>query len=285
MLLQKYLGDFSSQAFFDTYYLRLPLAQPGRARSLVEFGNWDFLARILQSQEVDAIVSRQGQRWQESAAPSLEQAHSLMGEGYTLCIRHAERHHAGLATVAQEFAEDLSAPIDIHVYCTPAGCAGLSWHYDVEEVFIFQTRGSKVWELRKNTVHPWPVLETIPQDMRHEREIMPVMCCELQPGDWLYIPSGYWHRTRANEESISLSVGVLAPSGVDFYDFCYDFLKSEILTSLRWRQRLPLHTVETDSTAGNERLSELRADFIQMLSAPDLVDAFWHLCRQQSEGE
>ena len=204
-----------------------------------------------------------------------------MGEGYTLCIRHAERHHAGLATVAHDFAEELSAPIDIHIYCTPANSPGLSWHYDVEEVFILQTRGSKSWELRKNTVHPWPVLETIPQDMRHEREIMPVMRCELQPGDWLYIPSGYWHRTRAKEESISRSIGVLAAPGA----VCYNFLRKEDLASLRWRQRLPFHRAGSDHALGNERLSELRADLLKMLGAPDHIEAFWRSRRQQSPEE
>src|SRR5204862_57834 len=126
--------------------------------------------------------------------------------------------------------------IDVHVYCAPGASPGFGWHYDAEDVFILQTVGSKEWWLRKNTVNPWPLVEALPADMRYPREIMPVLRCHLLAGDWLYIPAGYWHRTQAGEESISLSVGVLAATAVDVYDF----LRREVLASLRWRKRLPV---------------------------------------------
>jgi ribosomal protein L16 Arg81 hydroxylase len=71
--------------------------------------------------------------------------------------------------------------------------------------------------------------------MRYEREIMPLMRCTLGAGDWLYLPAGYWHRAQAGAESISLSVGVRAPTALDVYDF----LRASLTCSLRWRQRLP----------------------------------------------
>jgi ribosomal protein L16 Arg81 hydroxylase len=71
--------------------------------------------------------------------------------------------------------------------------------------------------------------------MGHERELMPVPRCTLAAGDWLSIPAGYWHRTRALEESLSLSVGVLSATALDVYDA----LRRHLLSSLRWRQRLP----------------------------------------------
>jgi 50S ribosomal protein L16 3-hydroxylase len=125
-------------------------------------------------------------------------------------------------------------------------------------VFVLQTCGSKEWEPRKNTVNPWPLVETLPADMRHEREIMPVLRCLLAAGDWLYIPHGYWHRTRAAEESISLSVGLRSAAALDVFDF----LRGELLSSLKWRQRLP--PAGAASPLGPEELSrryrELFAD-------------------------
>jgi 50S ribosomal protein L16 3-hydroxylase len=72
--------------------------------------------------------------------------------------------------------------------------------------------------------------------MRYEREIMPLMRCLLAAGDWLYIPCGYWHRAEAQETSISLAVGVMAPAAVSLLDS----LKKDLLDSLLWRQRLPV---------------------------------------------
>lgn len=72
-----------------------------------------------------------------------------------------------------------------------------------------------MYELRKNTVNPLPLEETTPEDMHYEREIMPLWKCTLSPGDWLYIPSGYWHRAKAVTSSTSIALGVKPVTGID----------------------------------------------------------------------
>ena len=90
----------------------------------------------------------------------------------TACLKVTTKQ---LKKLAAGFEDDFHAPANIHIYATPAGKYGFSWHYDAEEVFIMQTSGRKEYSLRKNTVHPWPLVETIPQDMGYSREIMPLM--------------------------------------------------------------------------------------------------------------
>jgi ribosomal protein L16 Arg81 hydroxylase len=51
----------------------------------------------------------------------------------------------------------------------------------------------------------------MPRDMRFQLERTPVIACTLLPGDWLYVPRGYWHVAHAREDSLSLSIGVLTP--------------------------------------------------------------------------
>jgi ribosomal protein L16 Arg81 hydroxylase len=228
------LGSLSPQAFLEQYFLKLPLAMAGGCRHLVELGNWDAVRHLLAQPDVDVLVGREGQPWQ-GPTPGPDDARGVLEQGYTIGIRHAEKHHAGLAALAAEFAADFAAPVDLHLYLTPAGEAGFGWHYDAEDVFILQTHGSKEWSLRKNTVNPWPLVETIPQDMRYREELMPLSRCQLAAGDWLYIPAGYWHSTQAAEESISLSVGLMTPTAIDLLDA----LRRRLLDSMRWRQRLP----------------------------------------------
>ena len=152
--------------------------------------------------------------------PTPGEARSLLAAGYTLGIRHAQKHDPGLTGLAEDFRKAFAAPVDVHLYCTPAGQPGFGWHYDAEDVFVLQLAGAKEWLLRKNTVNPWPLVETLPADMRHQREIMPVLRCSLRAGDWLYVPGGYWHRTEAaDEESVSLSVGLLPACAIDAFDF------------------------------------------------------------------
>src|SRR6185369_6012407 len=101
----------------------------------------------------------------------------LFGEGWTIVIRSAEKHDAELARLAEGFRADFAAPVNVHVYCTPPERSGFSWHYDPEDVFIVQTHGAKEYQLRKNTVNPWPLLEQMPKDLKYEREVQPTWSC------------------------------------------------------------------------------------------------------------
>jgi ribosomal protein L16 Arg81 hydroxylase len=241
MVLSQLLGDFPVAKFLEEHFYRQPYASPAGCAGLANRSAADWTAaatcaRLLGQPGLDLLVTREGKPWPGPAVDAASSGQAALAEGYTLCIRHADRHDAALAQLAADFHQDFLAPIDVHVYCTPAGKPGFSWHYDAEDVFILQTEGKKDWWLRKNTVNPWPLVETIPPDMRYEREIMPALHCTLAAGDWLYIPAGYWHRTAASELSTSLSVGILSPTGIDVFDL----LRNDLLQDLRWRERLPV---------------------------------------------
>lgn len=195
MVLAQLLGSISQQTFMQEYFLRLPFALAGGCSDFCQYGNWRTVERVLASTAADVIVGSINHRYDGPMPKSVEEARQLFAKGLTVGVRHAQKHDSALGKLASEFSTDFFAPVDIHIYCTPTGQPGFGWHYDAEDVFVLQTLGQKEWWLRKNTVNPWPLVETLPQDMKYEREIMPIMRCLLAAGDWLYIPGGYWHRT------------------------------------------------------------------------------------------
>jgi 50S ribosomal protein L16 3-hydroxylase len=264
------------QVFLDDYYLRQPFALPGKAIRFARYGNWDVIAEILAQPSVDLIAAHRG-RQRPDVVDSVTVARRLLVEGCTLAIRRAHRNSAVLNRLAQEFEQAFGGDTDIHLVVTPACEPGFGWHYDAEEVFILQTAGSKTWKLRKNTVNPWPLIEAIPRDQRYERELSPVMTCRLEAGDWLYIPSGYWHATEAGEEeSISLSIGVRPTTAIDIFDD----IRSRLLGSMLWRQRLPcagkLSTTTTEERAAviRDMCRQLSGDLAEWLTSEFLADAF-----------
>jgi len=275
MVIEQLLGDMPTSVFIDDYYLRLPLAMPGRARQLTHLGNWATVEAILARTDPDVLVARDG-KLREGPRPAYDEARALHASGHTVLIRHAEKQHPGLADLAASFHQDFGAPINIHLYCTPADQHGFGWHYDAEDVFVVQTQGSKQYCLRKNTVHPLPLVETIPQDMSFEREITPTFECTLLAGDWLYIPAGYWHVARASEDAISLAIGVMPATAIE----ALDFLRSELLSSPMWRQRLPvtglLSTLNQDGLTERYRslLAELGKDVAREMGEERFVRAF-----------
>ncbi len=234
-MLSTLLGRISPQIFLDDYYHKLPLAIAGGAQSLRCLADQESVADLVAAPAADMLVIRRGERFTGSHPRDVIAAQRLIDDGWTIVIRHTERTATALTSLACSFRQELAGEVDVHCYWTPPGQFGFGWHYDAEEVFIVQTVGSKEYSLRKNTEQPWPVVDTLPENMRYEAEGSPLMRCTLQAGDWLYIPSGYWHKAAALESSISLAVGVLPTTGIDVFDF----LRSEVLKSMRWRQRLP----------------------------------------------
>jgi 50S ribosomal protein L16 3-hydroxylase len=274
--LQTLLGDVPIQRFIADYYQRLPYSASGLSESLRERGTWDALSTTLSQAGADVLVCRRNEQYSGTPPTSERDARRLVDDGYTLLVRHAERHNQHLAEVAAAFERDFAAPVNIHMYCTPGGQFGFGWHYDAEEVFIVQTTGRKEYSLRKNTVNPWPIEETLPENMKYEREIMPVVRCELSAGDWLYIPSGYWHMGQSRETAISLAIGVQPRTAIDVFDF----LRTQIVDSLFWRQRLPVlgNAALGDDPALREQLAALFAqlgqDLTKLLANPKQLDAF-----------
>jgi ribosomal protein L16 Arg81 hydroxylase len=272
MSIQDLLGDFPTATFLGEYFHRLPFTLAGAAQAACSLGTWAVLGDLLAHEAADVMVVRDGRRWEGTAPRDLAAAQDLSGQGYTILVRHAERHDERLGQLAAGFERDFAAPVDVHLYATPPGKHGFGWHFDAEDVFILQTAGRKEYSLRKNTVHPWPLVETMGHDLHYERELMPLMRVRLEAGDWLYIPCGYWHKAEAaasDEAAISLAVGVMSPAAIDVYDF----LRERLLDSLVWRQRLPLAT--TLCGQSHDKIeAEYRSIFGQL--ADDLAAALRH---------
>lgn len=253
--IQDWLGELPKTEFAARYFHALPYSIAGAAKDYTQLCDWQTIERILACAGVDSMVCRRGEQYTGPPPQTAGEAQKLSDDGYTILIRHAEQHDAELKTLADSFARDFGGRVNVHIYATPADQFGFGWHYDAEDVFILQTAGTKEYSLRKNTVQPWPLVETIPADMQYEREIMPLMRCRLSAGDWLYIPAGYWHMATAEESSVSLAIGVLAPSALDTLEMARRRLGESIL----WRQRLPVvgEASPLEPAARREQVREL----------------------------
>jgi len=81
-------------------------------------------------------------------------------------------------------------------------------------------------------------MEILEKDQAFEKESSTLsMKVLLEPGDWLYIPSGWWHRAETKKESLHASLGVMPRSALDLLSGLPDFLAQDLF----WRTRLPIH--------------------------------------------
>ena len=107
------------------------------------------------------------------------------------------------------------------LYVSPPG-AGFGLHWDGDHVFVVQCRGRKRWEFgetpalrgvrRNGTVEDGrsvfvPSREPAPLDAS------PTLSTHtLTPGEQLYLPPGTWHRAKAEELSVAVSLSPARPS-------------------------------------------------------------------------
>jgi lysine-specific demethylase/histidyl-hydroxylase NO66 len=115
----------------------------------------------------------------------------LFEGGATVVLQGLHRYWPPLTRLVAELELALGHPCQANAYLTPPGSQGFAVHNDSHDVFVFQTHGSKLWE-----VHPAPgEAET------GAREVL------LEPGRSMYLPTGTPHAARA-QDTVSLHVTI-----------------------------------------------------------------------------
>lgn len=197
-----------AQRFRDEYFRSLPLARACSVRGARTLLDWDVLGIVLAASDpADILVVSRGEMLPLPVPRTVATVREYMNAGIGLCVRHGERHHPGLAAIAQSF-EDQVGEAHVQLFVTPGGSHGFGWHYDDEDVFIVQTCGVKDYYFRPNTVaadrpaHP-DVFGV------YSAERSPLYTAHLVADDFLYLPARWWHMARCLSDSLSISVGVI----------------------------------------------------------------------------
>jgi lysine-specific demethylase/histidyl-hydroxylase NO66 len=116
----------------------------------------------------------------------------LFEGGATVVLQGLHRYWPPLTRLVAELELALGHPCQANAYLTPPASQGFAVHSDSHDVFVFQTHGSKLWE-----VHPAPGEDGDP------REVL------LEPGLSMYLPTGTLHAARAQDTvSLHVTIGV-----------------------------------------------------------------------------
>lgn len=243
-VLKKMLKEFPLDDFLEKHFTKIPFSLPHGADELINLLNWQVVEDVLKEKKSKLRIVQEGRVIKDYVDLAYPEALAHHRMGHTLLLRYAELSHAKLKNLADDFSQSFHTPVDIQLYCTPANNNAFGWHYDLEEVFIIQTKGSKHYTIRPNSVHPNPVLASLPKkDQSFELEKTKVeLNITLEPGDWLYIPSGWWHVAKTRAESMHISIGLMPTSAVDVLTFLPQHFSKDAF----WRTRLPAYKNFTD---------------------------------------
>jgi 50S ribosomal protein L16 3-hydroxylase len=212
-MLADWLSPMTVPEFERIHLRQRPHAAAGKAAAVLPLLDWEALGDVLAvADPAHVLVTARGALLDRPVPRSLADVRALFAEGVGCVVRHVAAYHPHLARLATQFAAALPGQIDLHIFATPANTHGFGWHYDLEDVFIVQTAGSKDYYFRANTTRA-DLPPLAPPDLRRfPREISPLATARLLAGDWLYLPSCFWHVALCREDALSLSLGCVPRS-------------------------------------------------------------------------
>ena len=116
---------------------------------------------------------------------------ALFDGGATVVLQGLHRYWPPLTALVADLEVELGHPCQANAYLTPPGAQGFAVHSDTHDVFVFQTHGTKRWE-----VH-------------HDGASGGVEDVLLEPGLSMYLPTGTPHAARAQDgPSLHVTLGI-----------------------------------------------------------------------------
>jgi 50S ribosomal protein L16 3-hydroxylase len=171
----------------------------GLAREARHLFDWCALERLLASgtgSEVD-LLTLDGLVPHPSRL-DLAGVGGVLASGCGLRLRGAESKDPELGSLAEAFGRDLSGHASVQLLALPRRGAKLAWRRLSVDAFFAQTEGSCEHHFR-------------PSVGRSRRASELAHSCSLEPGDWLYVPRGWWHRTDAIDLSLTILIELARP--------------------------------------------------------------------------
>jgi lysine-specific demethylase/histidyl-hydroxylase NO66 len=130
----------------------------------------------------------------------------LFDDGATVVLQGLHRYWEPLAALVSELELELGHPCQANAYLTPPGSQGFAVHTDTHDVFVFQTHGSKVWEVHEHS-------STGAGGSAEHSTVV------LEPGVSMYLPTGTPHAARAQQTaSLHVTVGINQVTWKDLLD-------------------------------------------------------------------
>jgi ribosomal protein L16 Arg81 hydroxylase len=281
-VLESLLDPIPRNDFREQYYGRQPLLIRGHAQKFAGLFTWPALNDLLNSSAFPhphIEISSAGKRDRHATRESIiEQCRA----GASLVFRQLQLFDPRVGELTRALEAETGEPMFATLVVSQPSHATVERHWDRYDGFVFHLEGRKAW-----TVYEEPAEKPIVffAKNREAPASRPRLEGELQPGDLLYVPRGYWHEALAQRGlSVHLTVGVMARTGIDFLAWLVDELRGDA----RFRHEFPLAFADEPEELRETRLREHVAKLAAMLDArlrdPATLAAFIEHCRVPKSG-
>lgn len=209
-------------AFLRDYWQKKPCVLRNALPDFVDFIDEHELAGLAMEPELDSrVISKQEQGWSIQQGP-FEDFTACQGQ-WTLLVQGVDRYLDEASELMDWFNFIPNWRVDDLMISFAVPGAGVGPHVDQYDVFLLQGKGSRRWRVGA----PEGLTTTQPaKGLCQVETFTPLIDCELQPGDILYIPPGWPHDGVTLADSLTYSIGFRAPDQPQLGNYLAEHLQT-----------------------------------------------------------
>jgi len=210
---QELIAPLGEREFLDLLRNRTLAFRPGSGKNRFEgLLNWDTLRDLIERTVVPPDKFKV--TWKTNDVPSFfylkndkvsaANISTLIAQGASLITLALQSYVPALKALCEDIATRIGEETDADAIVTTGSGGALKLHYDPWDLIILQMEGSKRWRIYgPPVINP---VEGMPKQTAPDNA--PLFDENLQPGDFLFMPAGFWHHCN-NGPDLSLHVVII----------------------------------------------------------------------------
>jgi hypothetical protein len=246
MNLQGLIAPMEPDKFFGCFWERAALHIP---RNNPDY--FPFLGADLALEEIiflscpqwgDVSVARAGTKPADcpytDRPPKLRNISAAFADKYTIVVNDMQKKDMAVAQLCRGIESDFFCRANVNLYLTNYDSQGLDAHYDDDDVFILQLRGTKTWRIYNEKVD-LPLSNS--SYVKLDCSAVPYESYVLRPGDVLYVPRGFIHDANtADVISLHLTVSLATFRWSSFFQ---ELVRAIAESEVDVRRAIPHHVL------------------------------------------
>lgn len=146
-----------------------------------------------------------------------DKLYELIAEGATIVLNRIELVSEPVRDICMQVGRLAGAQTAANAYASIGGEPATAPHWDTHDVFVVQLAGKKNWRIYEPS-YALPISSQASKGHLQDMPTQPFLEVDLEAGDILYVPRGWWHEVTplTETDTIHLAVGIHAPLMLDY---------------------------------------------------------------------
>ncbi len=153
------------------------------------------------------------------------QLYKCLNDGATLILDRCQSFFDGVDKAKEWISNELDCSSSANLYAAFSDIPSFGLHFDNHDVLAIQIEGVKRWEVHKPT-RTYPLIDERSFGFSQPSG-EPDYTFNLQPGQALYLPAGYWHNVSTQtKRSLHITFTIIRPRRLDLINAFIDEIKN-----------------------------------------------------------